>query len=297
MNIRRLLGSALALSVLLAGPALAQQDPRITGIEEQMRQLNGRVEELNFQILQMQDQIRRMQEDNEFRFQQLEGGGGGGASAPASTEGGSPRTEAPSPETPARAEAPTTNDVARSAPAGEQPQLGVPPRELGTITFDANGNVVGGGSGGLLQGSSDQPAADGTTVAALPSTDNPEELYRNSYEFILSGDYSTAEAGFRDYIERFPSDDRVADAHFWLGEALLGQDRYRDAAEVFLRASRDFPDSKKGPDMMLKLGISLAALNQRDVACATYVELGQRYPSASSALKERVKQEQALAGC
>src|SRR5690606_18993498 len=128
-------------------------------------------------------------------------------------------------------------------------------QELGTITFDANGNVVGGSPGGLLQGGTGQPA-DGTTVAALPPTDDPEELYRNSYEFILSGDYSTAEAGFRDYIERFPNDARVADAHFWLGEALLGQDRYRDAAEVFLRASRDFPDSKKGPDMMLKLGIS-----------------------------------------
>ncbi|HEU4987906.1 MAG TPA: tol-pal system protein YbgF [Rhizobiaceae bacterium] len=295
MNIRRLLGGVM-LSFLLAGPVFAQQDPRITGIEEQMRQLNGRVEELNFQILQMQDQIRRMQEDNEFRFQQLEGGGSGGASAPASTEGGSPRTEAPSSDAPARAQAPATNDVARSAPTGDRPALGTPPQELGTITFDANGNVVGGSPGGLLQGSTGQPA-DGTTVAALPPTDDPEELYRNSYEFILSGDYSTAEAGFRDYIERFPNDARVADAHFWLGEALLGQDRYRDAAEVFLRASRDFPDSKKGPDMMLKLGISLAAMNQRDVACATYAELGQRYPSASSALKERVKQEQALAGC
>jgi tol-pal system protein YbgF len=134
-------------------------------------------------------------------------------------------------------------------------------------------------------------------VAALPATDDPEELYRNSYEFILSGDYSTAEAGFRDHIARFPSDPKTADSHFWLGESLLGQQKYRDAAEVFLAANKNYPDSKKAPDMLLKLGVSLAGLNQRDVACATFAEIGKRYPNISGALKGRVKQEQALAAC
>ncbi|MGO4842613.1 tol-pal system protein YbgF, partial [Rhizobiaceae sp. 2RAB30] len=100
----------------------------------------------------------------------------------------------------------------------------------------------------------------GNQVAALPSTDDPEELYRNSYEFILSGDYKTAEAGFRDHIARFPTDPKTADAHFWLGESLLGQQKYRDAAETFLAASKDYPQSKKAPEMLLKLGMSLAGL-------------------------------------
>src|SRR5690242_15272390 len=46
----------------------------MTGLEDQLRQMNGKIEELNFQILQMQEQMRKQQEDNEFRFQQLEGG-------------------------------------------------------------------------------------------------------------------------------------------------------------------------------------------------------------------------------
>ncbi len=74
-------------------------------------------------------------------------------------------------------------------------------------------------------------------------------------------------------------------------------EQYRSAAEVFLNASRDYADSRKAPDMLLKLGVSLAALNQRDVACATYLEIGKRYRDISPALKERVKAEQALAGC
>ena len=66
---------------------------------------------------------------------------------------------------------------------------------------------------------------------------------------------------------------------------------------MFLAANRDFPSSKKAPDMLLKLGVSLVALNQRDVGCATFAEVGKRYPNASGTLKERVKQEQALAAC
>ena len=138
---------------------------------------------------------------------------------------------------------------------------------------------------------------DGTVVAALPATDDPEELYRNSYEFILSGDYGTAEAGFRNHVSRFPADPKTADARFWLGEALLGQKKYRDAAETFLSANKEYPSSKKAPDMLLKLGVSLVALDQHDVACATFSEIGKRYPEISGALKDRVKQEQALAAC
>ena len=134
-------------------------------------------------------------------------------------------------------------------------------------------------------------------VAALPATDDPDELYRNAYEFILSGDYGTAEAGFRNHIDRFPDNPRAADARYWLGESLLGQKKYRDAAETFLAANKEFPSAKKAPEMLLKLGVSLAGLDQRDVACATFAEIGKRYPDIGTPLKDRVKQEQALAAC
>jgi tol-pal system protein YbgF len=301
-------------------------DPRITALEEQVRALSGTIEELNFQILQMQEQMRKMQEDNEFRFQELEG---------KKTDAGAPtdNTVAAAPEAPAGAEPQATVeedavdvpmepeilvDNGTGDPAevqsgtGGADGLGAPPKTFGTITFDDSGNVTGGStvdettqsvagameqtSPSIVQQSApDQPAE--TQVAALPSTDNPDELYRNSYEFILSGDYGTAETGFRDHISRFPENQKAADAHFWLGEAQLGQKKYRDAAETFLAANKQYPSAKKAPDMLLKLGVSLVGLDQRDVACATFTEIGKRYPSISGALKERVKQEQALAAC
>ncbi|MER8463304.1 tol-pal system protein YbgF [Mesorhizobium sp. M1409] len=306
---------------------MVQSDPAaVTSLEEQLRQMNGKIEELNFQVLQMQEQIRKQQEDNEFRFQQLEGGTQG-AQPPAQKKSdattGTDTNVAAAPATQAPADAgaapgnnqsaggKTVEDVIVESPDGDPgkmiPGTGAPEKTFGTITVDKNGNVVdaGGNTQSTTPAQETAPATGAppkagksdTVIAALPATNDPEELYRNSYQFILSGDYGTAEQGFRDHIARFPRDAKTADAHYWLGESLLGQQKYRDAAETFLAASKDYPKAKKAPDMLLKLGVSLVGLKQHDVACATFSEVGKRYPDISSALKERVKQEKALAAC
>ena len=272
---------------------LAQaNDPRVVGLEEQVRQLNGRIEEMNFQILQIQEQMRKMQEDVDFRLQEMEQKRGDAGSA-----GGEPKRANNETET-----APATAEAPRQAAEAPASSTSVPEKPLGTLVVDGQGNVTGGtmepdATVGTEATSGADAGTDDQKVAALPSTDDPSQLYKDSYEYVLSGDYGTAEAGFRQHIDKFPNDPQSADARYWLGEALLGQQRYRDAAEVFVDANRQFPDSRKSPDMLLKLGVSLSALNQRDVACATFEKIGQRYPKASSSLKERVKQERALAGC
>ncbi len=262
-------------------------DPRVVGLEEQVRQLNGRIEEMNFQILQIQEQMRKMQEDVDFRLQDMEQKRGDAGSS--------------EPTRKAEAQLPAATQTA-NADADMRPATAPAEKPLGTIVFDESGNVKGGtmdpsATVGTDPAGAEDAGTDDQKVAALPASDNPGELYRDSYEYVLSGDYGTAEAGFRRHIERYPADPQTADARYWLGEALLGQQRYRDAAEVFVEANREFPDTRKSPDMLLKLGVSLSALNQREVACATFSKIGQRYPKASGSLKERVKQERALAGC
>lgn len=303
-------------------------DQRVNALEEQVRSLSGTIEELNFQILQMQEQLRKMQEDNEFRFQELEQKRTDSGKRTEDNSVASVPTTPPAARNQASDEgnqqlsgAPMEPEIIIDNGTGDPGAVvpgsgpGEPPTNFGTITFDDKGNVTGGSVGNQTTQSvpadagSEPPvrqalpapavpqAQSETRMAALPSTDDPEELYRNSYEFILSGDYGTAEQGFRDHIDRFPSDQKAADAHFWLGEAQLGQKKYRDAAETFLAANKQYPSSKKAPDMLLKLGISLVGLDQRDVACATFAEVGKRYPDISGALKQRIKQEQALASC
>ena len=277
-------------------------DPRLIQLEEQVRALNGKIEELNFQILQMQEQMRKIQEDNEFRLQELEKKAGGGSAnqnvAEKAKDNKEPAATAGS-DTALAENHPAPTQQETTAATGNTEAKGQPPRDFGTITVDKDGNVVSSTVEPPvdLLPEKTAPAAGGAEVAALPATNDPEELYRNSYQYVLSGDYANAEAGFRDHLKRFPSDGKAADSNYWLGESLLGQQKYREAAEVFLAGSKQFPKAKKAPDMLLKLGVSLVGLNQKDVACATFGEVTKRYPNVSDALKQRVKQEQALAAC
>jgi tol-pal system protein YbgF len=283
-------------------PVLVAQagDPRVSQLEEQIRQLTGKIEELNFQLLQMQEQMRKVQEDNEFRFEELEKGkrsdaGGKGdrtvASVPSSRTTGEASSDASADTTSSGRSTDSAAIDPQSDSSGSQ-QLGEPPRELGKIEFDANGNVIGGSK-------NDDPAqpVENTIVAALPQTDDPKVLYSQAYQLFLSGDYKSAEVAFRSHVERFPKDPADPDARYWLGEALYGQGRYQEAASVFLDNHKQFPDSKKSPENLLKLGMTLAKMRDHDVACATFASVNSRYPNISAAIKERVKNERAVNKC
>lgn len=255
-------------SIPMARPALVvpvqATDPRVFQLEEQVRQLNGRIEELNFLVLELQEMLRKQQKDNEFRFQELEGQKQGDAS------GAMP--------------APQTDTAQASAADGAAPATGEPPKNLGTVTFDSAGNPVGGD--GL---------AGATT--AIPAGLGDAELFDSAYGLVLTGDYTAAESALKEHVSRFPQSERASDARYWLGEAQLGQEKYTEAAENFLAISRDFPKAARAPEALLKLGVSMAALKKSDIACATFNEVERRYPGADEALKSRVATEKAAAQC
>jgi tol-pal system protein YbgF len=249
---------------------LAQSgDPvfRIGQLEEQVRGLNGRIEELGFQLLQMQEQMRQMQQDNEFRFQELEKTGNQrGDAGPAVTQPGIEQSS-----------------TASTTPDTQTP--GAPATDLGTIRFNDQGDLIGG----IIE-----PADGGSETASLSS---PEDMYQAGYNHMLAGDYALAEQVFADYLASNPEAPRAADAMFWLGEAQYSQGRYQDSAKTFLDAHKQFPRADKGPDALLKLGMSLAKLDNRETACATLREVLIRYPGASAAVRAKVSEEQQLASC
>jgi len=73
--------------------------------------------------------------------------------------------------------------------------------------------------------------------------------------------------------------------------------QYRDAANEFLAGYKTYPQSAKAPDALLKLGLSLAGLGEREAACRTFDAVLKQYPDASNALRQRVKFEQSSASC
>ncbi|MEX3010402.1 tol-pal system protein YbgF [Hoeflea sp. TYP-13] len=267
-DIPELTESAKARAPIILAQA-ADPTFRLGQLEERIRVLNGRIEEMNFQMLQMQEQMRQMQEDNEFRFQELEGGN---------------RTDA------SQRPAENRDQAVVDRPAGEQTEQSATSGTLGTITFDQNGELV---DGELQQPSDTQ---DQTQTASLPNS-GPEQLYQAAYGYVLSGDYPLAEAAFGNYISQYPEGTNISDAYYWLGEAQYSQGAYHEAAKTLLSAHKQYPNAAKAPEMLLKLGMSLAALDNRDTACATYREVLTRYPDSSDAVKNKVAVEQSRMSC
>ena len=270
---------------------------RLQRLEDQMRQLNGRVEEMSYQLLQMQEQIRKTQEDNEFRFQQLEKRGGGAAPASGGTmkksEADAPAQGAGAPQDDvAGAISDSQNDTVASQ---QNSSTGKPPSQLGSIQFDKGGDQVGSSATGANNGSGAPPSAGAGTQTA--SLGNENDQYKAAYGHVLSGDYNVAEQEFRQYIDSYPNSSRSADANFWLGEALYSQGKYNDAAKTFLNAHQKYSGSEKAPEMLLKLGMSLAALDNKDTACATLREVTKRYPKASKAVTGKVASEEKRLAC
>jgi len=140
------------------------------------------------------------------------------------------------------------------------------------------------------------PAA-GPTVATLPPTNSPRDEYDLGYGYVQRRDYALADETLRAFLQKYPSDRLVPEAHYWLGESLFQRQRYRDAAESFLTITTKFENSGKAPDALLRLGQSLAALKEKEAACAAFGEVTRKYPKASAAVKQGVDREQKRVHC
>jgi tol-pal system protein YbgF len=301
---------------------------RLDRIENALRQLTGTVEELQHRNQQLEMQLKRMQEDTEYRFQQLGSRGGapvgagqgavvppGAATAPPPAAPGG-RSDAFDPALhPNAPGAPRVlgNAAVPAAPdqnADNVPPVGVPggraagaPLDLTTMAGDAPSqrNVPMANAGPMVPPHLPPPdrgaGPGGAQIATLPPTAKPKDEYEMAYGYVLHKDYALAEQAFRDFLRKYPNEKLVPDAQYWLGESLFQRQRYRDAAEAFLAVSTKFERSGKAPEALLRLGQSLAALNQKEAACATLAEVGRKFPRASASVKRGVAQEQKRVHC
>ncbi len=288
--------------ILVAQADSAQLMVRVQQLEEQIRTLNGQIDGLTFQLTQLQEILNRLQEDSEFRFQQLEGGAGGKTDA-ATQPGGVTQPEA-LPQNPATNEA----DV----PLTDIPEQGVQPLP-GEIEFDPtfdDGSAPGddlGESGDPLVGTGQSGGIDLITGQPLDLSYNPaaaatgnadaDAQYRAGYEALVAGDYAFAEQQFAQFIELYPDNPQVMDASNWLGEAMIARGGYAEAADVLVDAYQQNPDHPRAPDLLLKLGVALAGVGERETACRTFTEVATRYPDTIPAFKSRLGEEMANAEC
>ncbi len=297
--------AALVVSAALAAgavPASAQDAAdllvRTTRLENQLRQMSGQIEQLQFENKRLTDQLRKFQEDVDFRLNEKGGGGRAGAASPGPT--GAPAGGAPQRQRRGDAFDPSMQHGAAGAP---QP-LGGGAGIAGIIDEDyAGGPATGqpldlqgvgrpGPQGGLSQG-----GPRGASVAAASGPQSAKEAYDLAFASLQRKEYEQAEMGFRQFLQSYPRDRQAVDATYWLGESYLQRQRYREAAEQFLKISRESPKAAKAPESLLKLGISLNGLGAKEQACATYAKVGVDYPSASNSVRQGIARERRRSGC
>lgn len=139
----------------------------------------------------------------------------------------------------------------------------------------------------------DQPQS----LAAMPAGSDAISLYNQGYGDLLRKDYAAAETSFRQLVKRYPDDPLAGKAQYWIGESYYVRRQFKNAADAFLKGYRKYQSSEKAPDSLLKLGMSLAELGQKDAACATFNELSTRFPSAEEHLRDQAKGERRRGGC
>ena len=133
-------------------------------------------------------------------------------------------------------------------------------------------------------------------MAALPG-DDAHSLNEKGHGALTQNDYAGAEVAFRQLIESYPKDPLAADAQYWIGESFYRRGQYKAAADAFLKGYKKYKSGDKAPETLLKLGMSLAALGQKDTACSTFGELKTKFPKAPETVRDEVKAEQKKVRC
>jgi tol-pal system protein YbgF len=311
MTWRRISHAALlAAGLALQAGAGSAEDPslavRLSSMEEQMRQLYGQIEQLNMQMQQITAELQEMRGANSARAKPDK------MAAPAM--GGQPDSgaeELAAQAPPAGVERIEENDDLYAYQTGElDKESGAEvitggleqapgPKPLGTLpakSSDDDGVPVVGEQTDVGQPVIPEKVETASLEPTAPVAETPEKLYELSYESLLRRRYGEAEAGFRSFIEKNPEHELAGNAEFWLGETYYVQSNYKAAAQAFLTAYQTYPKNRKAPDSLLKLGMSLQQLGQKEQACAAFGTIDAKFPKAVETRK-RAQNESEKAGC
>ncbi|MFI4999529.1 MAG: tol-pal system protein YbgF [Reyranellales bacterium] len=136
--------------------------------------------------------------------------------------------------------------------------------------------------------------APGASAAGAAGAD---QLYHDAFKMLQDGDYAGAEKGFRTFVQRNPQHVLAGNAQYWLGETYYARRDYQNAMAAFAEGYKVYKASPKGPDNLLKLGVTLAVLGRKSDACTVFARFNQDYPRATDLQKRRVDQERQKNGC
>ena len=239
---------------------------KLSEIENQFQELTNKFEEINFKLDKLSSRMSKVQADNQIRFQDLE-------------------NVVSSDSTINKLTKKTNNDQMEVLPGSSQPQ------DLGSISYkDTATNET----------SQKTNSVDSTALVVtetfqaeekiLPN-ESPDKQYQFATSFLKVGDYSTAERAFREFVDTNPEHNLAGNAQYWYPETFRIRQLYTDAASAYLEGYQRYPKGEKAPINLLKLGVSMVQIGEKDQGCKMINGVEEQYPEANQSVIQKAKYE------
>jgi len=243
---------------------------KLSEVEGQFRELTNKFEEINFKLDKLSNRMSKIQSDNQLRFQDLE------SSLRSSVLSQSSSKLSLKPKI----------DENKILPGSSKPQ------DLGSISYKDS----------ETSDTSQQIQSVETTAAIvtenfqseeniLPKDVSPEKQYEFATSFLKVGDYSTAERAFREFVLSNTDHELAGSAQYWYAETFRIRQLYTDAATAYLEGYQKYPKGKKAPINLLKLGVSMVQIGEKDQGCKMINGVQLQYPNANQSVIQKAKYE------
>ena len=239
---------------------------KLTEIENQFQDLTNRFEEINFKLDKLSNRLSKVQADNQIRFQDIENAFDSNTNIDSSTKKLS------------------KNDNKVLQGSSE-------PQDLGSVSYkDTETNET-----------TQQTQSVETTASVVTETfqaeekilpkESPDKQYEFATSFLKVGDYSTAERAFREFVTTNPEHDLAGNAQYWYAETFRIRQLYTDAASAYLEGYQKYPKGEKAPINLLKLGVSMVQIGEKDQGCKMINGVEKQYPKANQSVIQKAKYE------
>ena len=239
---------------------------KLSEIESQFQELTNKFEEINFKLDKLSSRISKVQADNQLRFQDIEN-----AFSTGNIKKGSNYK--------------SKKKVEKILPGSSQPQ------DLGSVSYkDTESNETTQQIQSIETTSSIVTEKFEAEQSILPNQ-SPEKQYEFATSFLKVGDYNTAERAFREFVKTNPENKLAGNAQYWYAETFRIRQLYTDAATAYLEGYQKYPKGEKAPINLLKLGVSMVQIGEKEQGCKMIVGVQKQYPKANQSVLQKAKYE------
>jgi len=239
---------------------------KLSEVESQFRELTNKFEEINFKIDKLSNRLSKVQSDNQLRFQDIEKSLSSG-------------------ETNQKLTLKPKEQLKKKLPGSSQPQ------DLGSISYkDTETNETSQKIQSVETTSSVVTETFEAEQNILPN-DTPEKQYEFATSFLRVGDYSTAERALREFVITNSEHKLAGNAQYWYAETFRIRQLYTDAATAYLEGYQKYPKGEKAPINLLKLGVSMVQIGEKEQGCKMIKGVEKQYPKANQSVLQKAKYE------